>query len=60
VVYVALQVLLCHVISQIEAFQNNLKQCLYLTKDIIEMYEIARKNPINHNIIEGIFINDSK
>jgi len=49
-----------YVISQIEAFQNNLQQCLYLTKDIIEMYEIARKNPIKYEIIEGIFINDSK
>ena len=49
-----------YVISQIESFQNNLQQCLYLTKDIIEMYEIARKNPIKYAIIEGIFINDSK
>ncbi|EXA84103.1 MULTISPECIES: hypothetical protein [Acinetobacter calcoaceticus/baumannii complex] len=49
-----------YVISQIEAFQNNLQQCLYLTKDIIEMYEIAKKNPIKYKIIEGIFINDSK
>lgn len=47
-----------YVISHIEESQNNLQQCLYLTKDIIEMYKIAKNNPIKHQIIEGIFTND--
>lgn len=45
-----------YVINQIELSKKELKHCVYITQDISNMLEIAKKNPINQGILKEIFL----
>ena len=47
-----------YVINQIEVSSSNLKECVYLTKDIYSMFEIAKKNPIKQSLLKRIILDD--